>query len=76
VTVVSAWAQAASRIDERARTLKARQVALFVVAVVPLIAGFVAFWVWRAVWLVVSWLWAAVLEGWETGKRLTTGGDR
>ena len=49
---------------------------LFVVAVVPLIARFVAFWVWRAVWLVVSWLWAAVLEGWETGKRLATGGDR
>lgn len=73
---MSAWAQAVSRIDERARTLKARQVALFVVAVVPLIAGFVAFWVWRAIWFIVSWLWAAVLEGWETGKRLATGGDR
>jgi hypothetical protein len=69
------WARASSNIDERAKTLSARQVLLFVIAIVPLVIGFAVFWIWRALWLAVSWVWAAGIEGWELGKRLTSKGE-
>lgn len=76
MTVLELWSSVSSNIDERAKRLSARQVLLFLIAVIPLSVGFLAFYSWRVLWAVVSWVWAAGIEGWETGKRLTSGGDR
>ncbi len=71
MTVLETWERASSNIDQRAKTLRPRQVALFVLAAVPVVLGFVACLVWRAVWTAFSWIWAAAIEGWEIGRTLT-----
>jgi len=75
VTVLDVWARAGSNIDQRAKTLRPRQVALFVLAAVPVLVGILAALVWRAVWTAFSWVWAAAIEGWEMGLSLTTRKD-
>ncbi len=75
VTVLEVWTRASSNIDQRAKTLSPRQVALFLVTVIPLTIGFVVFLAWKAVWSVVSWVWAAGIEGWDMGKALTRKGE-
>lgn len=71
MTVLEAWANASSRIDERAKTLSPRQVALLIIAAVPLAIGFVVFWIWKAAWVAFTWVWASVIEGWELAGNLS-----
>lgn len=72
MTVLELAARATERIDERSRDLKPRVVALTLIALIPFCVAFVIFFAWKIVWTVISWLWAAGLEGWETAKSLNT----
>lgn len=69
MTVLELAAQAASNIDARAKKIKARTVALYAVAAIPFIVGFTLYFTWRALWLVVSWIFAAGAEGFEAAKQ-------
>lgn len=68
VTVLDILVRSGSNIDQRAKTYSPRQVALFLVAIIPLVIGFVIFWIWKAAWTVASWVWASGVEGWEIAK--------
>lgn len=70
MTVLEVAAQAASNIDQRAKTIKARTVAIYAVAAIPFIVGFVIFFLWRALWLTVTWIFSAGVEGYEMAKKI------
>lgn len=58
------------RIDGDARDLQPHRVALTIVSAVFFALGWVVGVVFRAVWLVVAWMWAAAVVGFKiaTGK--------
>lgn len=58
------------RIQARAVDFNAARLLLAVLALPFFLAGFVAYGTYRLAQLVASWLWAAVIVGWETaGER-------
>lgn len=56
------------RIAERAAALDPVRLLLALLAAPFLLIGWVAGKTVSIVWLVVSWMWAAVLVGWEQGR--------
>ncbi len=70
MTVLEIAARAVERVDERSRSLRARTVALTLIAIIPFCVAFLIFFSWKIVWTVVSWLYAAGLEGWETARSM------
>ncbi|MFI6883379.1 hypothetical protein [Streptosporangium canum] len=53
------------RIDAEARQLDPRRALLTIVLAVPFLLG----WVARKTWMVLAWLWTAVLIGWQEAGR-------
>lgn len=68
MTVLEAWSRASESIETRAKDLTFRQVALTLIAVIPFLLFFAAYYLWRALWTVITWLLAAGLEGWDSAK--------
>jgi hypothetical protein len=69
-TLVQGWTRATQRIDERAKKISPRQVALLVLMIVPFTVAFLIYFAWKTVWTAITWLGAACVEGWESGKAL------
>lgn len=69
MTVLEAWSRASESIETRAKDLTFRQVALTLIAVIPFLLFFAAYFVWRVVWTAFTWLLAAGLEGWDAAKK-------
>lgn len=72
MTVLSVAARAVERVDERSRTLRARTVALTLIALIPFCVAFLVFFTWKIVWMVISWLYAAGVEGWDAARTMNT----
>jgi hypothetical protein len=53
------------RINTEARQLDPATVALTVLLFVPFVLG----WTTRKVWMVLAWLWTAVVVGWQEAGR-------
>ncbi len=70
-----ALGRVAERIETRSKDLHFRTVALTLIAVVPFTIAFLLCFAWKAVWTVISWLYAAGLEGWEQAQTLQRGGS-
>lgn len=68
MTVLEAWSRASESIETRAKDLTFRQVALTLIAIIPFLVFFAAYYVWKFVWTVITWLLAAGLEGWDAAK--------
>lgn len=68
MTVLEAWSRASENIETRAKDLTFRQVALTLIAVIPFLLFFAAYYLWRVLWTAVTWLLAAGLEGWDAAK--------
>jgi hypothetical protein len=71
-TILGNLSRTVDEIDARARRIEPRRVLLVLVAVVPFLIGWSACMVWRAVWTVLSWTFAAVVFGWKTGNGSVT----
>lgn len=73
MTVLDVVAHAGERIESRAKDLTFRKVALTLIAAIPLMIGFAVYFVWRALWTAVTWIFAAGVEGWEMAKAVQAG---
>jgi hypothetical protein len=73
-TLVQGWTRASERIDERAKTIKPRAVAFFLVTFIPFAIAFVIYFVWKIVWGAITWLTSACVEGWNTAKMIDKSG--
>lgn len=69
-TLVQGWTRATERIDERAKKISPRQVALFALMIIPFTVAFLIYFAWKVLWTVITWFGAACVEGWESGKAL------
>lgn len=58
----------ADRIQEKATEFQPIKMLLTLLALPFFVVGWVAYTVYRVVRLVASWLWAAVMVGWETAQ--------
>jgi len=71
VTVLDRALKAGENIERRAKTLTFRQVALTLIAIIPFVIFFVTYFVIiKGVWTVITWLYSAGIEGWETAKTI------
>jgi hypothetical protein len=57
--------QLVDRVNARASAVDWRKVLLFVLMAVPFVVGFVAWYSVKSVGWVLSWLYAATVEGWR-----------
>lgn len=75
MTVLELAMRAGENIERRAKTLTFRQVALTLVAIIPFVIFFLAYFVIiKGVWTVLTWLYSAGIEGWETAKTINRKG--
>lgn len=65
VASARALSSVGEQIQSTAAGLEPARLVLAVLAVPLLAVGWLACWVWRVVWAVASWSWAAVLVGWR-----------
>lgn len=73
-TLVQSWTRASERIDERAKTIKFRQVALVILSLPFFVVAFVLYFVLiKGLWTVITWLAASCIEGWNTAKAVDKG---
>jgi len=73
MTILEVAGRASERIESRAKDLTFRKVALTLIAIIPLIIGFAVYFVWRAVWTAITWIFAAGVEGFELAKDVQSG---
>lgn len=69
-TLVQGWTRASERIDERAKKISPRKVALFVLMIIPFTVAFLIFFAWKVVWTIFTWFGAACVEGWESARKI------
>lgn len=62
------FAALVERVDSDARELRARRVLLTIVTAVLFAVGWLIGAVFRAVWLVVAWAWAAAVVGFKVAS--------
>jgi hypothetical protein len=73
VTILEVAGRASERIESRAKDLTFRKVALTLIAFIPFMIGFAVYFVWRAVWTAITWIFAAGAEGFEIAKDVQSG---
>lgn len=62
--------QLVDRVNARAASVDWRKVLLFALMAVPFVVGFVAWYTVKSVGWVLSWLYAATIEGWRYAGEL------
>lgn len=62
------FAALVERVDSDARELRARRVLLTIITAVLFAVGWLIGAVFRAVWLVVAWAWAAAVVGFKVAS--------
>ncbi len=70
MSVVQVWQHAAERIESRAKEVRVRQVALFLVTFAPFLIGFLIYFAWRVLWTTVTWVYSASAEGWDAAHKV------
>lgn len=71
MTVLELAMRAGENIERRAKTLTFRQVALTLIAIIPFTIFFLTYFVIiKGFWTVITWLYSAGVEGWETAKTI------
>lgn len=73
MTVLDVAARTSERIESRAKDLTFRRAALTIIAAIPLLIGFAIYFVWRALWTAITWVYAAGVEGFELAKDVHSG---
>lgn len=69
-------ARALERIQVTARDIDPVKVAVTVVTAIPFLLGWIVAKVFAVVWLVLSWVIAAGMEGWRAGRSPKSSGLR
>lgn len=70
VSLLADWSKATERIDERAKKIQPRRVALLALAAIPFVVCFLIYFAWKFVWTIFTWFGAACVEGWTTAKNV------
>lgn len=56
------------RIDQQAKEIDPRRVAMTLLALPLFVLGYVVASVCKVVWMVGTWMWVAMLAGWQTQR--------
>lgn len=72
-SLVQDWSKTSEKIEARSKDLTPRIVFLTLIALPFFLIFFIACFAWKVVWTVITWIWSAGIEGWDTAKKIQNG---